>query len=133
MSLINNGMDIGDMMLLIDESYDDENTSDWNETINESDERTGVPVEIDDDIVEDEYEDLFSNDDVTNPAGEPSIILRAALDDSEYPEVEDEVMDIMSDDEDDDMLTESDYEEYDIEIDQDIEDIIEDDEFYEDI
>ena len=133
MSLINNGMDIGDMMLLIDESYDDENTSDWDEAITESDERIGVPVEIDDDIVEDEYEDLFSNDDVTNPAGEPSIILRAALDDSEYPEVEDEVMDIMSDDEDDDMLTESDYEEYDVEIDQDIEDIIEDDEFYEDI
>jgi len=134
MSLINNGMDAGDIVMLVDEEYDDENVSEWEVSVNESDERAGVPVEIDDDITEDEYEDILSNDDVTNPAGEPSMLLKAAMESSEFIDVEDQVMDIFIDDEEEDeLIDESDIEEYDMEIDPDIEALMDDDDFYEEL
>ena len=95
--LINMGMDCGDIMAMVDESYNEETGM---FPVNESDERAGVPVEVDDDITEEEYEDILTNDDATNPAGGESIILKAAMDNTEAStEIEDEVMDIVMDDE----------------------------------
>ena len=108
--LVNLGMDCGDIMAMVDESYDDETGT---FPITESDERAGVPQEIDDDITEEEYEDVLTNDDATNPAGDESIILKAAMETDVQVEVEDEVMDIvMDDEEEEEQLEESDIIEY---------------------
>lgn len=116
--LVNLGMDCGDVMMMVDESYDDETGT---LPVNESNERAGVPEEIDDDITEEEYEDILTNDDATNPAGEDSIVLKAAMETEVETEVEDEVMDIViDDDEEEDQLEESDIIEYDEEEDAEI-------------
>ena len=125
--LVNMGMDCGDIMAMVDESYDDETGT---FPITESDERAGVPEEIDDDITEEEYEDILTNDDATNPAGGESIVLKAAMDNTEAStEVEDEVMDIvMDDDEEEAELEESDIIEYDEEEDAEIAAMLDEDE-----
>lgn len=116
--LVNLGMDCGDIMAMVDESYDDETGT---FPITESDERAGVPQEIDDDITEEEYEDVLTNDDATNPAGDESIILKAAMETDAQVEVEDEVMDIvMDDEEEEEQLEESDIIEYEEEEDAEI-------------
>ena len=123
--LINNGMDAGDIIAMIDESYDDE-TGQF--PITESEERLGVPKEIDDDIAEEEYEDILSNDDATNPAGGESLIMKAAMEIDASVEVEDEVMDIVIDDElEEEQLEDNDIIEYEDEEDLEIAALLDED------
>lgn len=124
--LVNLGMDCGDIMAMVDEAYDDESGA---FPINEGDERLGVPVEIDNDITEEEYEDILDNDDATNPAGGESLLLKAAMEIDANTEVEDEVMDIVMDDEEEEAeLDESDVIEYEDEEDTEIAAMLDEDE-----
>lgn len=107
MSLINNGVDIGDLMLMIDENYYDD--------INEYDERVLESVEefndtdIDSDVADTVEDD--GSDDYVDIANLAAAEFAEARDGAIDPEIDDEVMDIVIDDEEED-IEEEDIEEY---------------------
>lgn len=95
MAIINNNVDIGDLMMMIDENYDDR--------YNEYDYRVleNTDVEIDDEVVDYEYDD--GGDDYLDIADYVAAELAKARGEAIETEIDDDVMDMVIDDEVDEM------------------------------
>ena len=110
MSLINGAFDIGDLMMIVDENYN-EDTNEYDQSLLE-----GAEVDVDDinagdpDIDEDIYDDE-SDDDFLDVSDRMAYALSDAETNWAEKEIDDEVMDMIIDDEDDEM-TNDDIEEY---------------------
>ena len=107
MSLINGAFDIGDLMMIVDENYN-EDTNRYNMSVLEADVEdvdAGDP-DIDEDIYDDE-----SDDDFLDVSDRMAYALSDAETNWAEKEIDDEVMDMIIDDEDDEM-TDDDIEGY---------------------
>lgn len=109
MALINEMFDEGDIMMLIDENYDDE-TNSYNDSSLVEEAAVDVEMDGDPDIDEDIYAGE-SEDDFLDVSDQMAMQLADAEKNWAEKEIDDEVMDMIIDDEDDEM-TEDDIQGY---------------------
>ena len=109
MALINEMFDEGDIMMLIDENYDDE-TNSYNDSSLVEEAAVDVEMDGDPDIDEDIYAGE-GEDDFLDVSDQMAMQLADAEKNWAEKEIDDEVMDMIIDDEDDEM-TEDDIQGY---------------------
>ena len=109
MALINEMFDEGDIMMLIDENYDDE-TNSYNDSSLVEEAAVDVEMDGDPDIDEDIYAGE-GEDDFLDVSDQMAMQLADAEKNWAEKEIDDEVMDMIIDDEDDEM-TEDDVQGY---------------------
>lgn len=109
MALINEMFDEGDIMMLIDENYDDE-TNSYNDSSLVEEAAVDVEMDGDPDIDEDIYASE-GEDDFLDVSDQMAMQLADAEKNWAEKEIDDEVMDMIIDDEDDEM-TEDDIQGY---------------------
>lgn len=124
MSIINNVLDIGDMMVYMDESYDDETgklDSVLTEGVDDLDDSDDIEIDVD--IQADSLDDIGTMDEL-DIADHELDALKQAREDGMETSVDDDVMDLYLQDELDDMDLEE-LEEYAFECEKEMESFVE--------